>query len=120
MNFEQIEKQYPVATKKLLDFCKSIYREMFGRDLEFINQVSNEEDAIKGIAKGIWERGDRVLYDFFDQNKIFITVDYTDGGQGFWYPIVGGTEMYNISGNNRIEVERTGFLEAVKLLEESN
>jgi hypothetical protein len=58
----------------------------------------------------------RTLYDFFDLNKIFLTIDYIFE-EGFVVNVVG-TEYLGQGSVTRIEAEIIGFKEAFRVMEE--
>lgn len=103
-----IKDPYPKSFKALVDWLP----------------VQNEQDEVNRsmIAHQILTYTPRFLYDFFDDQKLYITVFYHEGapdadeGEGFLWKI---NEDKSHFGGTRIVAEEEAFKEAFKKLEES-
>ena len=96
MNWQEIEEKYPESLKKVTNFSfhDYFYDEEYG--------LPNE---------------DRFLYDFFDEQNLFVAVFptyYLDA----WEYTINGEGKKNLGNIKRTEAEEIAFLKAFEILEE--
>jgi hypothetical protein len=77
---------------------------------ERLSEIEIDDDQIATLV----DNNPRSLFDLFDENNVFIDIDYFEGS--FWWKVGNGINMKNY--NNRISAERDAIIEAFKILED--
>ena len=117
MNWTEIEKKYPPAS----DAC----RDWLEKKWSVIIEVDNENrlgyrltDGVHAVVMFIPIYGNRWLYDFFDEQGIYVSCMYLSGSMQ--YMIEEGKREYSAKSNweikNRKEVEEEAFSKAFEIL----
>ena len=121
--YKEIEESTPKALKKLLDWVRGglegyqrVAMTQLQVDSSSIKIPEVTEEHVQKAAEALLVSYFRTLYDFFDQNKIFLTMDYIFE-EGFIINVVG-SEYLGHGSVTRIEAEIIGFREAFRVLEE--
>lgn len=119
------QRYYAFVEKGLLGFQSMMTREI--SEKTEMDVPSIESDIVKGFAENTLIANPRVLYDFFDSEKIIVwpvfvyhNIDNLNDG-GYWgfeirTPAIIGDE--NEEYKSRAEAEMVGFTEAFLLLEQ--
>lgn len=115
IDVDGIKGKYPKAYSKLVEWSASavlaMQKAMMMSDEDIAATPKISDDAVKGMLI----LNTRSLYDFFDENRLFITVDYIHES-GFLCNIVG-LEDTAITANTRRQAEDAGFDRAFNELE---
>lgn len=111
---------FPKSKEKLKGFVKQTllkFQEVSSEAAKeaFIPEVT--EEMVDQYIQVILLLQSRNLYDFFDMNKLYITIDYVYQ-EGFMANIVG-TEFSSKKYDYRVGAEKEVFEEAFKILEET-
>jgi polyribonucleotide nucleotidyltransferase len=77
---------------------------------ERLSEIEIDDDQIATLV----DNNPRSLFDLFDENNVFIDIDYFEGS--FWWKVGNGINMKNYT--NRISAERDAIIEAFKILED--
>lgn len=99
--------------RNLSAFQKNIMKE---REIEGVEIPEITDEMADSYANALLTTQPRILFSFFDENKLYIDITYDD--LGVFYKQVYTGELDKIMYQNREEAEIAGFLEAFKLLEE--
>lgn len=77
-----------------------------------------EGEYLDDIVDVYIKNNNRVFYDFYDENRIYLTISH--GDNEFWAIIFFGNGSSHIHGTNktRIEAEKVGFEKCAELLNE--
>jgi hypothetical protein len=98
----QITKDYPKAFDKLKEWIKTI-------------GISQNQEDIERIAESIIVHTPRFLYDFFDDNQMYITINALVSTKGIYFTWSIDMED-SFFADTRIEAEQEAFTEAFKQL----
>lgn len=77
---------------------------------ERLSEIQIDDEQLATLI----DNNPRSLFDLFDENNIFIDIDYFEGS--FWWKVGNGINMKNY--NNRISAEKDAIVEAFKILED--
>ena len=122
MNWKEISDKHPKAFKSMLHFLQKPFGDLLELELEHYSPFEYFESEYCGPVYEDFGWNIRNLYDFFDENRILISIDaYTDSQDGdiVWFDpeIFGATNNIGIY-HTRPEAEADAFEEAFKILEE--
>jgi hypothetical protein len=110
-------EKYPEITKLIKDWYMKKMIESFNNDnvpeeiKEFMMAQGIQDDKLTTIIDG----SPRALFDFFDENKVFIQVNISNSGTVFSYNINEG-DIISGGWNNRRETESAAIISAFELL----
>lgn len=116
-------ENYPKSTKKLLEFTKDVLRQFQKEMLQKIPLDEGEvvpeiDDKIAlETANYLLKQNIRVLYNFFDQEEIYMIPDRKEG-KWAWKIGTGVMQISDDTFKSREEAEVVGFKEAFIKLEE--
>jgi hypothetical protein len=116
---ELLEK-YPETTKLIKDWYMKKMIESFNNDdvpeeiKEFMMAQGIQDDKLTTIIDG----SPRALFDFFDENKVFIQINVSNAGTVFSYNINEG-DIISGGWNNRRETESAAITSAFELLDKN-
>jgi hypothetical protein len=122
LDFKLLKEEHPKAMAKLVEWVKGRlqrFQEIQMAALQIKEDVDAQpitdkraEEATLGLLIGYF----RTIYDFLDENKIFLTTDYIFE-EGFIVKFAG---YKTVEGHlSRIEAEITGIKAAIKYMEET-
>lgn len=77
---------------------------------ERLSEIQIDDEQLATLV----DNNPRSLFDLFDENNIFIDIDYFE--ESFWWKVGNGINMKNYT--NRISAERDAIVEAFKILED--
>jgi hypothetical protein len=77
---------------------------------EHLSEIQIDDEQLATLV----DNNPRSLFDLFDENNIFIDIDYFE--ESFWWKVGNGINMKNYT--NRISAERDAIVEAFKILED--
>lgn len=84
LNFKEIKEKYPKSYKLLLNWTKetllSFQRLLMG-DLDQTKLPVIEDATAESALDGFIKVNYRLLYDFFDKNAVYITIDVDQKGE---------------------------------------
>ena len=105
-------------------FCRTaIYNWYVSKFIENLRQADVPEEYKERLSEiqiddeqlaTLVDNNPRSLFDLFDENNIFIDIDYFEGS--FWWKVGNGINVKNYT--NRISAERDAIIEAFKILED--
>lgn len=76
MNTKEIFEKYPKASKKLGEYMVDVMMKSF-KDDENIEEIKESlKENQDGLIESIISSNSRILYDFFDKNSLFISIEY--------------------------------------------
>lgn len=117
MNWKEISEKFPEAFKTFFKWYWPDNRIAFdGDSLYFCQTIDDKSYAESSISfKDILRI--RVFYDFFDENDIYMCMDWDNNG---WTYFRATDNEVNWSKNydSRTEAEEAAFLQSFKILEE--
>jgi hypothetical protein len=125
LNYQELKEEYPKTMAKLVEWVKEKLERFQAVMLEQIQVDERENVKIPEItlewaenATGALLRSyHRTLWDFFDENKLFITTDYIFE-EGF---VVNFPGYKTVEGHlSRIEAEIAGIKAAIKYMEDNS
>ena len=123
LDYKELKEAYPKTMSKLMgwvkrnleNFQKTMISQVgssIGDDVEIPKITDEHAEAATGAILTSYSK---TLYDFLDENKIFLTVDYIFE-EGF---VVAFAGYKSVEGHlNRIEAEMVGFKAAFAKMEE--
>jgi len=118
MNTEELLNKYPKVTTKLKEWWNKKVEEALGSENlsdEYKNVITSMKVQDAQIIRTI-DNNPHVLFEFFDENEVFIKEDFTNEGSFFGCSINEKITYYKF--RNRKAAERDVIDDAFEMLEE--
>lgn len=113
----EVLNRYPLATEVVRDWFIKKMRQNLDEDL--VNEDFKEFMLRKGVPDDtlviMLDQSPRVMFDVFDENKLFIEIRLSETAEGGFYYLVNTVEDNQIYGE-RIPCERAAVIKALELL----
>lgn len=95
--------------------CRKVFENLKNSDVpeeykERLSEIGIDDEQLSTLI----DNNPRSLFDLFDENNIFIDIDYFEGS--FWWKVGDGINVKNYK--NRISAERDAIIDAFKILED--
>lgn len=110
IKIEELKEKFPKAIKRFGEYIAPV-GEMFKE-----NSPEMQEEIAAELVEIVIVNNPKILYDFFDRYKLFISV-MNKGDEQSWHSSVSSTE-FSEDAESRAEAEQKSYINAFKALEE--